>query len=40
MAIVMYEPATFKKEPSAANGSQPDHTIHEFGELLSIFPAR
>jgi putative hydrolase of the HAD superfamily len=39
MMIIMYEPATFAKEPQ--NGDvRPDYTIFETRELLDIFPPR
>jgi HAD superfamily hydrolase (TIGR01662 family) len=39
MMIIMYEPATFEKEPQP-NAPKPDATIQEFGELLNLFPPR
>jgi len=39
MAIILMEPDTLEKEP-ATGEDQPDKVIHEFSELLDIFPAR
>ena len=39
MMIVLYEPATFKKEPQSGEYSA-DYTIQNLSELLDIFPAR
>jgi FMN phosphatase YigB (HAD superfamily) len=39
MAIILMEPDTLEKEPSTGE-NQPDKVIHEFSELLDIFPAR
>jgi len=39
MTIILIEPAKLEKEsPTAEN--KPDRIIHEFRELLDIFPAR
>jgi len=38
MMIVLYEPATFKKEPQSGKYSA-DYTIKNLSELLDIFPA-
>jgi putative hydrolase of the HAD superfamily len=39
MAIILVEPATLEKEPPTGD-AQPDRFIHEFSELLDIFPPR
>ena len=39
MMIVLYEPATFKKEPQSGEYSA-DYTINNLSELLDIFPER
>jgi phosphoglycolate phosphatase-like HAD superfamily hydrolase len=39
MMIVLYEPATFKKEPQSGE-YEADYTIQNLSELLDIFPAR
>jgi len=39
MMIVLYEPATFKKEPQKSEYNA-DYTIHNLSELLDIFPER
>ena len=39
MMIVLYEPATFKKEPQSGEYSA-DYTIKNLSELLDIFPER
>jgi putative hydrolase of the HAD superfamily len=39
MVIIMMEPAELEKEPPVGE-NKPDLIIHEFGELLDIFPGR
>jgi len=39
MMIVLYEPATFRKEPQSGEYSA-DYTIKNLSELLDIFPAK
>ncbi len=39
MVIILLEPATLTKEPPTDN-NKPDLVIHEFSELLGVFPAR
>jgi putative hydrolase of the HAD superfamily len=39
MMIVLYEPATFKKEPQKSKYNA-DYTIYNLSELLDIFPER
>jgi len=39
MVIILLEPATLRKEPPA-DKNEPDLVIHEFSELLGVFPAR
>lgn len=39
MAIILVEPATLEKEPPTGD-AQPDLLIHEFSELLDVFPPR
>lgn len=39
MAILLMEPDTLEKEPPTVE-CHPDRVIHEFSELLGIFPAR
>jgi len=39
MTIILIEPAKLEKEPPTAE-NKPDRIIHEFRELLDIFPAR
>jgi putative hydrolase of the HAD superfamily len=39
MVILMMEPAALEKKPISAE-NQPDVLIHEFRELLNLFPAR
>lgn len=39
MMIIMYEPATFEKEPQT-DGPKPDAVIREFSEILNLFPSR
>jgi putative hydrolase of the HAD superfamily len=39
MVIIMMEPAELEKEPPTGD-NEPDLIIHQFSELLNIFPAR
>ena len=39
MTIILMEPATLAKEPLTGE-NKPDRIIHEFSELLNIFPPR
>ncbi|GIK43414.1 MAG: hypothetical protein BroJett011_72470 [Chloroflexota bacterium] len=39
MSIILIEPAKLEKEPPT-DENKPDRVIHEFNELLDIFPAR
>jgi putative hydrolase of the HAD superfamily len=39
MVVIMLEPAELAKEPPAAE-NKPDLIIHQFSELLNVFPAR
>lgn len=39
MAIILVEPATLEKEPPTGD-AQPDLLIHEFSELLDVFPPK